>query len=39
MVKSDHAAVIVDMEHNVRKRDRNEHVKLDNNIVMNAQTH
>jgi hypothetical protein len=38
MVKSDHAVVIMGMEIKVKQRNRNEHVKLDNNIVMNAQT-
>jgi Endonuclease-reverse transcriptase len=37
LAKSDHAAVILTLEHRHKIRTRNEHIKLDNSIVTNTE--
>ncbi len=38
IVKNEHAAVIVEMDHLKQQSNRNVHIKLDNNIVKNRET-
>jgi hypothetical protein len=37
LTKSDHAAVILTIEHNDKTNTKNEHIKLDNTIVTNTE--